>query len=154
MPVLATVLFPVFSWSVIWFLQKMPGWQPFLDIWSILSILAYALAFALLESLIVLGLLIALAAIIPARALRAQFAALGSTIVLVTAFWTIIFQLVSEPTVRYWSGSELAFWTGLALLSIILAVFFTETIRGKITNFAAGLLLAAIGLFMMIKAKS
>lgn len=36
---------------------------------------------------------------------------------------------------------------------IVLAVFFTETIRGKITNFVAGLLLAAIGLFMIIKAK-
>lgn len=127
--VLATVLFPVFSWSLIWFFQKMPGWQPFLGTWDILGILAYALAFALLESLIVLGLLVALAAILPARALRSRFVALGSTLVLVIAFWTIFFQLIFEPVILYWNGAEFALWFGLALVSIVLAVFMVHRSR-------------------------
>jgi hypothetical protein len=129
LPVFSTVLFPVFSWSMIWFFQKMPGWQPFLDAWAILSILAYALAFALLESLILLGLLVVLAAILPARALRARFVALGSTLVLATTFWTIIFQLIFEPVILYWSGAEFALWFGLALVSIILAMLLVHRSR-------------------------
>ena len=39
-------------------------------------------------------------------------------------------------------------------LIIMAAVFFTETTRGRITNAAAGLILAAIGLTMIRKAKS
>lgn len=122
-PVFATVVFPVFSWSLIWFFQKMPGWQPFLNTWAILSILAYAVGFALLESLIVLALVVVLAAILPARALRVQFTALGSTVVLAATFWTIIFQLIFEPVILYWSAGEFALWFGLALVSILLAVY-------------------------------
>jgi hypothetical protein len=121
-PVFATVLFPVSSWSMIWFFQKMPGWQPFLGTWAILSILAYALAFALLESLIVLGLLVILAAILPARAVRTRFVALASTLVLAITFWTVVFQLIFQPVILYWSGAEFALWFGLALVSILLAV--------------------------------
>ena len=36
---------------------------------------------------------------------------------------------------------------------ILVAVFFTETIRGKLTNCIAGLILAAIGLAMISRAK-
>ena len=107
---------------MIWFFQKMPGWQPFLDTWAILSILAYALAFALLESLIVLGLVVALAAILPARTLRTRFVGLGSTLVLAITFWTVIFQLIFEPVIVYWSRAEFALWFGLALVSILLTV--------------------------------
>lgn len=129
LPVWATILFPVFSWSLIWFFQKMPGWQPFLNIGAILSILAYALGFALLESLIVLGVVVALAAILPARALRTRFAALGSTLVLASTFWTIIFQLIFEPVILYWTGIEFIVWFGLALVSILLAVVLVHRSR-------------------------
>jgi hypothetical protein len=137
-PVFATVLFPVFSWSMIWFFQKMPGWQSFLDPWAILSILAYALAFALLESLIVLGLLVTLAAILPARALRTRFVAVASTLVLATTFWTIIFQLIFEPVIPYWGGAEFAFWFGLALLSILLTVLLVHR-SGRAQRLISGL---------------
>lgn len=39
-------------------------------------------------------------------------------------------------------------------LIILIAVFFTETIRGRITNCIAGLILAAIGWLMISKAKA
>ncbi len=37
---------------------------------------------------------------------------------------------------------------------IFIAVFFTETLSGKITNLIAALILAGIGLIMIVKAKA
>jgi hypothetical protein len=37
---------------------------------------------------------------------------------------------------------------------IFIAVFFTETFSGKITNLVAGLILAGIGSIMIVKAKT
>jgi hypothetical protein len=139
LPVFGTVLFPVFSWSIIWFFQKMPGWQPFLSIWDILSILAYGLAFALLESLAVLGLVLILAAILPARVLRAHFVPLGSTLVLGLTFWAIVFQLIFDPVINYWSGGEFALWFGMALVFIILTMLLVHRsgqIQGIVTALA------------------
>jgi hypothetical protein len=127
--VFATVVFLVCGWAMIWFFQKMPGWQPYLNAWDIMSILAYALAFALLESLIALGLLVALAAVLPVQALRAQFAACGSTIVVATTFWTVMFQLIFEAVIRDWRGVEFVLWPGLAFVSIITSALLVHRSR-------------------------
>jgi hypothetical protein len=119
--VFAACVFPVFSWSVLWFLQNVFGWLPYLNVWNTLSIFAYTQAFALLESSLIVLLLIGVAAVLPARSFRDRFTAQASTAVFVLTFWTVLFQLVFDPVMRTWSSAEFVLWFGLALVSVILA---------------------------------
>ena len=118
--VFAVCLFPVFGWSLIWFFQNVPGWLPYLGIWDILSILAYALAFGLVESAVVLLFVLLLAAVMPRRWLRTQFAVQGSVLVLGATFWAVIFQFIFEAVILFWSPVEFVLWFGLALVSVVL----------------------------------
>lgn len=120
-PVFASCVFSVFSWSIVWFLNVMPGWLLYLSIGDILGILAYTQAFALLESSLILFVLIILAAVLPTQLLRLRFVAQGSMVVFVTTFWLVLFQLIFEPVMLNWSSSQLFLWLGLALTSIVLA---------------------------------
>jgi hypothetical protein len=122
-PVFASCVFPVFSWSIVWYLQKMPGWLPYLSIWKVLSILAYTQAFALFESVMLVFLLIALAAILPARWFKDRFIAQGSVIAFTTALWAILFQIISRAT-SGWTPTKLFLWLSLFLLSLVLSCVF------------------------------
>jgi hypothetical protein len=59
-PVFAACVFVVFSWAIVIFLYKLPGWLKFLDVWRIGVILAYELVFSLLESAVSFALLLGL----------------------------------------------------------------------------------------------
>jgi len=119
-PVFAASIFIVYSWAILWFLQKMPGWLPFLSLWAILSILAYTLAFALLESCVVLLALVILGFLTPYKFVRARFISQGSVLLFTAASWTAILQLLRSE-LRMWSLSELILWFGIAISSIVAA---------------------------------
>lgn len=119
-PVFAASIFIVFSWAILWFLQKLPGWLPFLSLWAILSILAYTLAFALLESCAVLLALVFLGFLTPHKVIRARFISQGSSILFVVACWTILFQLLRSE-LRMWSLAESIMWFGIMISTILIA---------------------------------
>ena len=119
-PVLASCVFLVFSWSMLWFLQQMPGWMAFLDSWDILGILAYVQAFALLESVLVLLPVIVVAIILPANWFRDRFAAQGSMMVFTITFWTVLFQGIAFA-LPLWSSGQLLLGLMLPLASIVVA---------------------------------
>lgn len=89
-PVLATIVFVVFSWSIYRIVWYVPSWIKFLSIEDILVVLAYILAFALFESGIILSLLLFLAALLPGRLLKDRFVEQGSLIVWSITVWITI----------------------------------------------------------------
>jgi hypothetical protein len=91
-PVFASILFCVSSWSIYRLLWYIPSWLFFLSIWDIAVILAYVLGFALFEGLLLLGLLILLSIILPPKYLRDKFILQGSLIVWLLAIWTLLLQ--------------------------------------------------------------
>ena len=91
--VFGVVSFAVFSWAVRGFLFKIPAFTLYFGLSSDLAILCYMFAFALIESLLITGLLIALATLLPARILRDGFAYKGFLVVLVTTLTMILFEL-------------------------------------------------------------
>lgn len=122
MLVLACCMLLVFSWSILWFFQKMPGWLPFLPLWEVLSIFAYTQMFALLESLFVLLLLVVLAVVLPPRFFRDSFVAQGSMLLFMTAFWIILFQSIWFNVVE-WAAGKLFLWFTLALFTLLISSF-------------------------------
>lgn len=75
---LATVVFIVFTWSLYRMFFQLPSWLGYLSLGKILALAAYVLSFALVESLVMFGLLLGLAALLPERFLRRDFAVQGS----------------------------------------------------------------------------
>ena len=118
-PVFAACVVPIFSWSIVWFFQKMPGWLPYLSIAKVLSILAYVQAFAFFESGLLLFLLVLVAAILPARFFRGMFTAQGSMIAFALSFWAIVFQLVNTTT-ETWALGQLLLWATLLPTSLMI----------------------------------
>ena len=80
--VLAAAAFPIYSWAIFQFLERMIGWLYYLTIGEVLSILAYTLVVAMAESVLVAGGLVVLAAVLPEVLLRRRFVVLGTTVVL------------------------------------------------------------------------
>jgi hypothetical protein len=138
-PVFAACVVPIFTWSIIWFFQELPAWLRYLTTWDILGILAYTQAFALFESASVLIIVTAIAAVLPEPLLRAHFLPQGSAIVLMTAFWAILFQLIFDAVIRSWSPADFALWFGMALVSILLVsvlVHRSEAVENAMTALA------------------
>jgi hypothetical protein len=83
LPVYAVIATVIFVWSLVTFFWKLPSWLFFLTVGEILTILAYTLAFDLLESLVWLGAFLLLAFLLPPVVLRNRFAERGSIVGLV-----------------------------------------------------------------------
>lgn len=121
-PVLAVCAFVVCTWSIVWFLDMAPSWLKFLDVWSILAILAYSQALALSESIAILAILVLLAALLPARLFRERFVAHGTTMVLTATFWIAVFHVLvrGDPReVPIWN--LLPLWVVLSLTSFVVS---------------------------------
>ena len=88
--VFGAVLFAVFGWSIRGFFYKIPAFALYFGLATNLAVLSYMLAFALIESLLVAGLLTALALFV--RPLREGFAYKGFLIVLVASIAMIVFE--------------------------------------------------------------
>lgn len=118
--VFAACVVPVYSWSIFVFLWKMPSWLNFLnlDFWSLASILAYALAFALLESVVLLLGLVLLAAVFPQRLFRDRFVAQSGVIILLTTGWAIVLQ---RPEVAAWTLKPLLLSAVVYLILVVVS---------------------------------
>jgi hypothetical protein len=78
-PVFATIIFPIYSWTIYRLLWNLPSWlKDLFSISDMLILTAYGLAFALFESVIILGFMIFLSVVLPARYLKDKFIAQGS----------------------------------------------------------------------------
>ncbi len=90
--VFGIVLFVVFGWSIRGFFFKVPAFALYFGIGTDLAVLCYMFAFALFESLLVTGALIALASLLPQRSLRDGFAYKSFLIILVATAAMIAFE--------------------------------------------------------------
>jgi hypothetical protein len=111
------------------FLKTLPTWLLFLSAWDIWGAFAYVQTFAFFESVVVLLVLVMLCAILPARAFRDRFVALGATVVLLTTGWFIADKLGRIQLLRpQWLALYVAS-VAIAYLLIIRFPRFEQTIR-------------------------
>ncbi len=90
--VFSVVLFAVFGWSIRGFLYKIPSFTLYFGLASNLAILCYMLAFALLESALVMGFLLLLSVVLPSQWFKQGFAYKGFVLILVAAVASIVFE--------------------------------------------------------------
>jgi hypothetical protein len=145
-PVFAACIFVVFSWSIVIFLYKLPGWLKFLNAWTIAGILAYELLFSLLESTLSFGLLLGLAILLPGSWLRNRFAVQGTLLVLLLAFWAGL--LNGATSVQLWSELQLLLGAALILASIVVSFLLIH--RSRLLNRAVRGLAGRVTAFLYV----
>lgn len=78
----ALIVFTVYSWTLLWFFWKVPGWLYYLSIGEIITSLGYSLATNFLESLVALAIPVFLAIILPKSWFYDLFVARGAALML------------------------------------------------------------------------
>jgi hypothetical protein len=103
--VLGLVAFVVFSWTIVGFFYQIPSIRLFMDFSGILAVLSYRLAFALLESILVTGVLVLLAALLPAAAFKRGFAYKAFLLILTGVVASLLFERYYTVGGLFYSGA-------------------------------------------------
>ncbi len=111
-PVYAVIVLVIYTWTIISFIWKLTGWLLFLNGGEILTVLAYALATALVESLLVLLAPLVMALALPRRWFSDFFVPRGSALVIVGLGYLMLLaghfqqkEQLPKPFLQYWSLS-------------------------------------------------
>jgi hypothetical protein len=101
--VLSLAAFLIFSWSLRMLFYQIPAFILSYNLWEILSIAAYMLAFALLETLLATLFMVVLAVILPGVLLRDGFAYKAAFALLALAVISIHLQSVmtNQPKINF-----------------------------------------------------
>lgn len=116
----ASCVFLLYTWTILNFFYRAPGWLMFLAPGEVLGIFAYALGNALLESLLILFLLVALAVLLPAPWFRDRLVAQGTVLLVLIGFWSVTFQLI-YAAIPKWDPGKMRLWSVLLVLSTVIA---------------------------------
>jgi hypothetical protein len=87
-------------------------------LWDIVPILAYVLAFALVESLLVIGLLLLLSFLLPPRYLRDHFKTQGSLMAIIFGVMAILAHKYLSITYP-WSHRQIIVYSTLAVSAVV-----------------------------------
>lgn len=120
--VFAAAAFPIYTWGVIRFLEQLPAWLNYLDIWQVLSIFAYTQVFALVESLLVAVALVLVAIVLPAGLFRNAFVPTATAIILLNAVWALLAQY-NDGVLRQLPARQLALWAAAYAISLLATWF-------------------------------
>ena len=82
--VYGVIVLIVYGWTIYWFAWKLPSWLYFLTLGEILSTFSYAMVVNFIESLIALFVLVLICLLLPPRWFRDRFAALGTSLVVLS----------------------------------------------------------------------
>lgn len=118
--VFAACAFPVYTWTIVAFLQKLPSWLLFLGTWQLLGALAYTQLSAFVESVLLLLAAVGLALLLPRRLFSDKFVAQGGMVALVTGAWAIALQLNEKTVVRSFTLTTILAWIALLLVPMAL----------------------------------
>ncbi len=115
--VFAACVFPIHAWAILNVLREVPAWILRLTTWELIGVIAYTQAYALLESLVVLIILVVLGLLLPARLFRKKFIAYSTMLVLITTIWAVLAHY-NDGYIRLMDFLHFLPWLGLYFLSI------------------------------------
>lgn len=121
-PVFAVVVFLVYGWSIVVFLQKVPSWILFLRLDEIAVIFAYMLVTVFLGSIVFTAFLVLFCALLPPKYFKENFAVQGALVSL-TLISSIALFIYFYPEF----GSDLLkygpLWLGVTVLIAALIAY-------------------------------
>jgi len=141
--VFAACAFPIYSWAIFQFLERMTGWLYYLSIWEVLGIFAYTQVFALFETGVIFAGLTLLAWLLPPSLFRRRFVAVGMIVIVLAAAFAIVLHY-QEKALRALSPPLLAVIAaaaGVVSLAAYLWVRGSERIEQALCNLGDRLIL-------------
>ena len=147
-PVYAVISALFYGWSIMVFIWKLPAWLFFLTMGEIAGIFAYQFVTNLIESLFILGVLLVLAFLLPARILRNDFMVRGSAAAFTWIAMMMLFlhrfvnaDRAYDEFISYGppSGASLIWWMMGAILLAVLVAFLASRFQtfGKVVAWVA-----------------
>lgn len=115
--VFAVCVFPIHAWAILNVLREVPAWVLRLTSWELIGVIAYTQAYALVESLVLLIILVVLGMLLPVRLYRNKFIAYSAMIVFITTFWTVLAHY-NDGQIRLMGLTQFLPWLGFYILSI------------------------------------
>lgn len=135
---LAACVLPVYGWSIFIYFWEVPGWEKYLSAWDIANILAYVLALALLESLLLFSVLVLLRVILPTRLVRDRFVAKATMFVGMNVLWAMFLHLtILSGQILTWTVGRYALCVAVYLTSMFFSwafVHFSEFLAARIED--------------------
>ena len=135
---LAACVLPVYGWSIFMYFWEVPGWEKYLSAWDIANILAYVLALALMESLLLFSVLVLLRVLLPTRMVRDRFVAKATMFVGMNVLWAILLHLtILSDQILIWTVGRYVLCVAVYLLSMIFSwafVHFSEFFAARIED--------------------
>jgi hypothetical protein len=114
-PVYSVIAALVYGWGLYRFAYRVPSWLHYLTMGELFGIFSYAMLLGLVESLLILGLLLGVCALLPARFFKDVFIPRGTAISLTLLGLLITYLVIYEkvgPTfidrIEIWSLATLA----------------------------------------------
>lgn len=114
--------FFVHLWTFYNIFNEVPAWVIRMNLWEVISVVSYVLVFALIDSLMLIGGLILLAALLPSNWFKDHFIAQGSISAFLIASFAAFFHLWGD-VLNIWSFKRLLFWGGIVALTVTLVSF-------------------------------
>ncbi len=116
-----TCSFPLFLWTFFRLFDLIPSWAIKLSIWEVISIIAYTLAYTLIESLLLWLFFVLVAGLLPAAYLRDRLVIHSTVIVWVSAIWAVVIHINAQGVYAW--GTGVVSWVPAYLLSLLAAEF-------------------------------
>jgi hypothetical protein len=123
--------FPIFVWAIFSYLYAFPGYVLRLSVWDLIGTASYTLAFALVESLVIMVPFVLLAVILPAPFFKDRGIALTAIIVFISSIW-IAYANYHQINLGDWDVSQSL--PGVLLYLISIAIPIALVIRWKRIN--------------------
>ena len=119
--VYAILVFLIFSWALYRFFWYLPSWLEYLSLPAVMVVLSYSMAFALFESLVMMGLFLLLGLCLPAALFRRRFVAQGSLLALVLGGAAYLMQRQVSIIYRWepWQVGAVALGVALGTLAVL-----------------------------------
>lgn len=109
-------------WAFFVLFREIPALRNRETLWDMIGIVGYVQVFMLVESLLVTGLFVILALLLPGHLFRHKLVTYTTGIVIVSGIWAVALH-ISGQTPTNWSYLQLATWSGGYTLSIALVYF-------------------------------
>ena len=118
----AVCVFLVQVWSIYNVWHAVPSWALAMDTWTLAGTIAYTQAFALIESLLVMGLMVLMAIILPGKWYKERFVAQSSVAIILAAIASVLAHLYGQDW-SMWNTRGFLTWLGILFCLILVASF-------------------------------
>ena len=129
LPVYAVIAVPIFGWTIVSWLWKLPSWLNFLTAGEISAIFFYAMLTAFVESVLVCSVLLLLCVVLPSQMFRDQFIVRGTWLGIgwtASVFGNGVWRGLTRFT---YAEVSLVTWSILSLIMIILLTTLSVRVR-------------------------